>query len=272
MKQIILTGDRPTGNLHVGHYVGSLAERVKLQNSGKYDEIYIMIADAQALTDNAEHPERVRQNIMKVALDYLAVGIDPEKAKAALETVANLDAGKLIDAGKVDDLKMEIKKSYDGKISDLEKALADSKKDSADRLAAKEASIRTLLVKGIFDSSAFLKDKTVLPSDVAYASFGRHFEVKEENGELRVVATMNGQPIFSRSDPGTFAAPEEALEAIIDKYPMKDRILKAPDGGSGSHPNSAYAPGAKIIPKGDMSAFGANLEAIAKGEVTVAAQ
>ena len=199
-------------------------------------------------------------------------GIDPEKAKAALETVANLDAGKLIDAGKVDDLKTEIKKSYDGKISDLEKALADSKKDSADRLAAKEASIRTLLVKGIFDSSAFLKDKTVLPSDVAYASFGRHFEVKEENGELRVVATMNGQPIFSRSDPGTFAAPEEALEAIIDKYPMKDRILKAPDGGSGSHPNSAYAPGAKIIPKGDMSAFGANLEAIAKGEVTVAAQ
>ena len=199
-------------------------------------------------------------------------GIDPEKAKAALETVANLDAGKLIDAGKVDDLKMEIKKSYDGKISDLEKALADSKKDSADRLAAKEASIRTLLVKGIFDSSAFLKDKTVLPSDVAYASFGRHFEVKEENGELRVVATMNGQPIFSRSDPGTFAAPEEALEAIIDKYPMKDRILKAPDGGSGSHPNSAYAPGAKIIPKGDMSTFGANLEAIAKGEVTVAAQ
>ena len=190
-------------------------------------------------------------------------GIDPEKAKAALETVANLDAGKLIDAGKVDDLKMEIKKSYDGKISDLEKALADSKKDSADRLAAKEASIRTLLVKGIFDSSAFLKDKTVLPSDVAYASFGRHFEVKEENGELRVVATMNGQPIFSRSDPGTFAAPEEALEAIIDKYPMKDRILKAPDGGSGSHPNAAYAPGAKIIPKGDMSAFGANLEAIA---------
>ena len=72
-------------------------------------------------------------------------GIDPEKAKAALETVANLDAGKLIDAGKVDDLKMEIKKSYDGKISDLEKALADSKKDSADRLAAKEASIRTHL-------------------------------------------------------------------------------------------------------------------------------
>ena len=87
MKQIILTGDRPTGNLHVGHYVGSLAERVKLQNSGKYDEIYIMIADAQALTDNAEHPERVRQNIMKVALDYLAVGIDPEKATIFIQSM-----------------------------------------------------------------------------------------------------------------------------------------------------------------------------------------
>ena len=87
MKQIILTGDRPTGNLHVGHYVGSLAERVKLQNSGKYDEIYIMIADAQALTDNAEHPERVRQNIMKVALDYLAVGIDPEKSNIFIQSM-----------------------------------------------------------------------------------------------------------------------------------------------------------------------------------------
>lgn len=80
MKKIILTGDRPTGRLHVGHYVGSLKERVRLQNSGKYDEIYIMIADAQALTDNADNPEKVRQNIMQVALDYLACGIDPEKS------------------------------------------------------------------------------------------------------------------------------------------------------------------------------------------------
>lgn len=66
MKQVILTGDRPTGRLHVGHYVGSLKERVKLQNSGDYDEVYIMIADAQALTDNAEHPEKVRQNIIRL--------------------------------------------------------------------------------------------------------------------------------------------------------------------------------------------------------------
>ena len=87
MKKVILTGDRPTGRLHVGHYVGSLKERVKLQNSGDYDEIYIMIADAQALTDNAEHPEKVRQNIMQVALDYLACGIDPVKSHIFIQSM-----------------------------------------------------------------------------------------------------------------------------------------------------------------------------------------
>ena len=80
MGKIILTGDRPTGRLHIGHYVGSLKRRVELQNSGEFDEIYIMIADAQALTDNADNPEKVRQNIIEVALDYLACGLDPEKS------------------------------------------------------------------------------------------------------------------------------------------------------------------------------------------------
>ena len=79
MKNIILTGDRPTGKLHIGHYVGSLKRRVELQNSGKYDEIYVMIADAQALTDNFDNPDKVRANITEVALDYLACGLDPEK-------------------------------------------------------------------------------------------------------------------------------------------------------------------------------------------------
>lgn len=80
MEKVILTGDRPTGKLHVGHYVGSLKRRVELQNSGEYDKIFIMIADAQALTDNADNPEKVRQNIMQVALDYLSCGIDPNKS------------------------------------------------------------------------------------------------------------------------------------------------------------------------------------------------
>ena len=80
MKKIILTGDRPTGRLHVGHYVGSLRRRVELQNSGEFDDIYIMIADAQALTDNADNPDKVRENIIEVALDYLSVGLDPAKS------------------------------------------------------------------------------------------------------------------------------------------------------------------------------------------------
>ena len=80
MSKIILTGDRPTGRLHVGHYVGSLRRRVELQNSGEFDKIFIMIADAQALTDNADNPEKIRQNVVEVALDYLSCGLDPEKS------------------------------------------------------------------------------------------------------------------------------------------------------------------------------------------------
>ncbi len=85
-RKIILTGDRPTGKLHVGHYVGSLRQRVELQNSGKFDEIYIMIADAQALTDNADNPEKVRQNIIEVALDYLSCGLDPERSTLFIQS------------------------------------------------------------------------------------------------------------------------------------------------------------------------------------------
>ncbi len=86
MEKIILTGDRPTGKLHLGHYVGSLKRRVELQNSGLYDKIFIMIADAQALTDNADNPEKVRQNIIEVALDYLSVGLDPTKSTIFIQS------------------------------------------------------------------------------------------------------------------------------------------------------------------------------------------
>ena len=87
MKKIILTGDRPTGKLHVGHYVGSLKRRVELQNSGEFDDIYIMIADVQALTDNFDNPEKVRQNIIEVALDYLSVGLDPAKSTLFIQSM-----------------------------------------------------------------------------------------------------------------------------------------------------------------------------------------
>ena len=86
MKKIILTGDRPTGKLHIGHYVGSLRRRVELQNTGEVDKIYIMIADAQALTDNADNPGKIRENILNVALDYLAAGLDPEKVTIFIQS------------------------------------------------------------------------------------------------------------------------------------------------------------------------------------------
>ena len=87
MAKIILTGDRPTGRLHIGHYVGSLKHRVQLQNSGRFDQIFIMIADAQELTDNWGNPEKIRQNVLEVALDYLSVGIDPEKTTILVQSM-----------------------------------------------------------------------------------------------------------------------------------------------------------------------------------------
>ena len=86
MGKVILTGDRPTGKLHLGHYVGSLRRRVELQNSGEYDKIFIMIADTQALTDNADNPEKIRQNILEVALDYLSCGLDPAKSTLFIQS------------------------------------------------------------------------------------------------------------------------------------------------------------------------------------------
>ena len=86
MEKIILTGDRPTGKLHIGHYVGSLRRRVELQNSGEFDKIFIMIADAQALTDNADNPEKIRQNVIEVALDYLSAGLDPDKCHILVQS------------------------------------------------------------------------------------------------------------------------------------------------------------------------------------------
>lgn len=88
-KNIILTGDRPTGRLHIGHYVGSLRRRVELQNSGKFDKIFIMIADAQALTDNADNPEKIRENILEVALDYLSAGLDPSKCVIFIQSMVS---------------------------------------------------------------------------------------------------------------------------------------------------------------------------------------
>ena len=145
----------------------------------------------------------------------------------SLETVANLDAGKLMDAGKVEELKKSIAQSFEAKISDLQKANETATAESAARLKSKDDSIRNLMVRGAFDRSSYLRDATVLPPDLAYQSFGKYCEVSEENGQLRNVwKDFNGQPIFSRANPGTPASDDEAIETLIGAYPMKDRILK----------------------------------------------
>ena len=180
-------------------------------------------------------------------------GIDPEKAKAALETVANLDAGKLMDAGKVEELKKSIAQSFEAKISDLQKANETATAESAARLKSKDDSIRNLMVRGAFDRSSYLRDATVLPPDLAYQSFGKYCEVSEENGQLRNVwKDFNGQPIFSRANPGTPASDDEAIETLIGAYPMKDRILKAPDGGSGTNGGTGGNGGGKTISRSDF--------------------
>ena len=86
MGKVILTGDRPTGRLHLGHYIGSLRRRVELQNAGDFDRMFVFMADVQALTDNAENPEKIRQNIIEVALDYLSVGLDPKKCTLFIQS------------------------------------------------------------------------------------------------------------------------------------------------------------------------------------------
>lgn len=167
---------------------------------------------------------------------------DPEAARKALETVANLDDKELLDAKQVETLKANISQAYENKLTQARQAyeakLAEMDKTSRE----KDGKIRRLLIKGAFDSSKFLAEKTVLPPDVAFEYFGRHFEVLEVGGEMKAVAKLNGEVIPSLANPGEPALPEEAIEALIDKYPFRDRILKSsgaqgmgtPPGGGGS--------------------------------------
>ena len=198
-------------------------------------------------------------------------GLEPEKARAALETLANIDAGKLLDAGKVEDLKKSISESFSAKILDLQKANETAEQEFTAKMEAKNASIRELMVRGAFDRSAYLKEKTVLPPDIAFQSFGQYCEVVEVDGKLRNQwKTPDGQPLFSRANPGTPATDEEALEQIIDRYPMKENILKAAPGGSGSSAGNGGA-GGKTISRADFEKLdpARKMQAVTKDGMTV---
>lgn len=172
-------------------------------------------------------------------------GLDPEKAKTALEMAANLDAGKLVEAGKVEELKKAVGASYEARISDMEKARVAAVAELNGKLTAQQQRIHNMLIKEVFDTSAFLRDNTVLPPDMAFNTFGALFAVEEEGDTFKVSGKLSGQDIYSRANPGKLATPEECIEAIINAYPMKDRIMKAAPGGSGTPQTGYNAPSDK---------------------------
>ena len=168
-------------------------------------------------------------------------GIDPDAAKKALETVKNFDDKKLMEAGEVEQIKKATGEAYELKIDELTKAYTAQIEDRDGLIKKKDRQINDLLIKGAFEASKFLKEKTTMPPDLANSHFGKYFTVEEVDGTLRTVASFNGERIYSTVRPGQIANPEEAIEQLINKYPYKDSILKG-TGGSGT---GAFSPGGK---------------------------
>jgi len=196
------------------------------------------MAKIQELNEEAKkHRLRARELNEKLQMFLDAVGdeTDPgewlEKAVKAIETVQNLDQKKLVDAGQVEALKKNLSEAYEKKLAEMQEVVK-----------AKENQIYRLTISSAFASSPFIAEKTTLPPDIAETYFGRHFKVEEgENGEVRIVGYINGNPILSREKPGEPAPFEEAIQVIVENYPMKDRILRGTPGGSGGSGNQGGA-------------------------------
>ncbi len=166
--------------------------------------------------------------------------LDPEEAKDAINTVANLgqlDKERNIE---IDKIKDGFDASYKVKIRDIDTAHGKKVELLEQDLGRKEAAIRILLIKGAFDSNTFIKEQTLLPSEIAYAQFGKHFEIEEDSGKLTVVArNYAGDRIMSLAKPGDYALPEEAIELLINEYSQKDSIMRTTAGGSGAAGNTS---------------------------------
>ena len=163
-------------------------------------------------------------------------GLDPEAARKALDIVKNLDDKKLVDAGEVETLKRTLSASFEENLSNTKKGYEAKLEETATKLTQQEKNIHELLIMGAFERSPFLRDKTTLTPDIAYASFRDGLRVEyDAKGKPFVVGYLNEEKIYSRTDPGKFAAPEECIEMIIAAHPMKERFLK----GSGSQGSGA---------------------------------
>ncbi|RLD18051.1 MAG: hypothetical protein DRI33_04475 [Caldiserica bacterium] len=171
-------------------------------------------------------------------------GIDPKAAKEALATVANLDQLDKEKNIEIEKVKAGVAESYNSKIRDLDAAHAKRVQALEESLASKDAAIRHLLIRGAFDRSEFIRDQTVLPPEIAYNTFGKHFKIEDDNGELKVYAIgYDGEKLFSLAKPGEYAPPDEAIELLINQYPQKDSILRTNAGGSNAAGNTAAGAG-----------------------------
>lgn len=171
--------------------------------------------------------------------------IDPDEARRALETVANLKDGDLVRAGQVETLKAEMNKAFVEKEKEINKSWEKKVQQITDLLHTKDSTIYELMVNSRFAASPTIANKTILPPDIAAKYFSEHFKVEGEGTNARVVGFLGDERIFSKERPGEIATFEEALGVIIDAYPMKDRILSVPGGGSGAGGNTGTSQGAR---------------------------
>ncbi len=200
-----------------------------------------LVNDLQAA--NAQAAGR-RKDIERLTEQYKPFdGLDIEKVKKGLDLQALYDEGKLKDSAKLDELKASIEASFKGKFEDQEKRHAADLSAVTEKMTAKDAMYRQEKINALFGGSAFLRDKTVLPPEVAAAYFGGSIDFEEADGVLKVVGKVGGQPVFSRSKPGQLAQGDEIIEAIIDAYPAKDAILRGSSGGGGARQNHGGAGG-----------------------------
>lgn len=226
-------------------YVHEDGKEIPFDAAGAVATISARNGEAKAYRERAEAAEGKLKGFEGIE--------DPAAAIKALGIVKNLDDKKLVDAGKVDEIKAEVTKVFQSQLAEKDKIIGE-----------KDGHIYKLEVSNKFKSSPFM-EKLILPPDIAEAQFGQSFKIEEG----RVVGYLNGNKIYSREKPGELADFDEAFSTIVDAYPMKDRILKASgQSGSGAHGGGGHD-GIKTISKDDPMAFGNNLEAIAKGEMTV---
>lgn len=245
-------------------------------DENKTEAPFDVMAAASKITNlNAEAKKhRLEKN---EAVEKLALfeGIeDPEAAKKAIETVANLDTKKLVDAGEIDTLKRQMGEAFESERVSLVNSSKQELKTKDTIINGKDEQIYKLMVSSQFAKSPFFsgeKPITILPPDVASEYFGKYFKVEEsENQEIKVVGYMDGEKIPSRKNFGEPADFEEALTVIIDKYAFKDRIISAgPEGAGGAGGNKGGLLLEKTIKESDTDGFNTNLEEIAKGNIKV---